>query len=196
MDAMSDPEHVCYFVSHNRHGAKFDEIIIYLVFVHFEKALVVPRKRKNSSSFFNAGQPKHEIPLLAWIKVSHADPYHAKAIGRQALFEFLKNSLCVVLRFFGIGVDSFGNSVHRTFFVGYLNLHRMKVALTVSSQLPQKLLANVLQRFDVYYISFFVNFVVHLTFVGIIALALLFMLVEPLPWLRLIHGFEHVFDAL
>lgn len=36
----------------------------------------------------------------------------------------------------------------------------------------------------------------HLALVGIVGLALLFMLVEPLSWFRLFEGFEHVLDAL
>lgn len=67
-------------------------------------------------------------------------------------------------------------------------------ALAIVSQGIEEVFVDVLQWFDVNYVTFLVDLVVHLTNVGVVCLALLFMVPEPLAWFGLRHRLKKWYD--
>ena len=100
------------------------------------------------------------------------------------------------LRFLGVGVDSGLYSFEGLELFGYFYFHGVEKCFTIFFKFLHKNRAYFLQRFDVDDVSGIVNLVVHLPFVSVKSLPLLFVLIQPLSWLRLAQGRAEIFDAL
>ena len=81
--AVSDSEHVGYFMGHHSQRAVFYFIVVDLVFLHLEETGVIAGEGEDSCAITDAGNAKDEIPLLSGVEVGHADSHHAEGIARQ-----------------------------------------------------------------------------------------------------------------
>lgn len=79
-DTMPYSKHMCDFMTHDSHRSKFDQRVIYLIFFHLEKPLIISGKREDPSSIPDARQSKHKIPFFSGVEVSHWNPDHAETI--------------------------------------------------------------------------------------------------------------------
>jgi hypothetical protein len=101
----------------------------------------------------------------------------------------------VELKFLCVGVDSGGDTFEGVELLGKFDFHGVEEGLTVALEFFEEFLVDFFERFDIDDVAFIIDYVVHLTLIGIECLSFFLVLVEPFTLNRLAHGSEHVFDA-